>query len=159
MFGVSLAGGTLWSVYPGPLGALLLTTGLLVIIVSLIVALCRTGFSLFRKQWQLFGARLIMLVVAFPVIFMGLRLGAYVHLAILYPYYHGIIVQTSKRPLRFPWDDQALSAIQPAQIQTLLYDDTGETTATNTPEPGADGIYTSRRHLISNFFIEDVTYD
>ena len=89
----------------------------------------------------------------------SLPLGDYVHLAFLYPYYREKIAQTSKRPVRFKWGDQALSVLDGYQMQILLYDDTGATTIIAKPVQDKYQICTYRYHLIGNFYIEHVTDD
>ncbi len=156
LFGVSLTGSTLWSVFAGPLGFLLLMISLLIVAVSLIAVLSGVVSALFGRQWRLFGERLIVLVVAAPVVVTGTRLGDYVHLALLYPYYRENIAQTSKRPVRFYWGDQAVSVLDGLQLRSLLYDDTGVTTVTTTQERDDQGLCTFRQHLMVNFFIESL---
>lgn len=153
---VSLAGGTLWSVFPGLFGALLLIMSFLIIIISLIVVLFGAGSALFGKKWQLLSERIILLVVIIPILTIAPRLGDYVHLAILYPYYRQKIRQTSKRPVEIIWGDQALSALDGTDTQVLLFDETGLTTVTSTEERDDQDICTSRRRLFLNFFIESI---
>ncbi len=154
LLGASTAGSTLMSLLPGPLGFLLAMISLLVIIISMIVVLVGAGSALISKRWWLSGQRLLVLAVAATIVPMGLRSGDYVHLALLYPYYHEKIARTSKRPVWFPWGDQAVTVLDGLQRRTLLFDDTGATTASTDTERDNEGLCTFRKHLIGSFFIE-----
>jgi hypothetical protein len=154
-FGFSLAGSTGLSASPGPLGSLVLLISMLVILGGLIAALFRIGVAIFHRQWRLSGERLILLIIAFPLIFLGLRSGDYVHLAVLYPYYREKIAQTSERPVRFPWGDAAVTVLDGIQYRTMLYDDTGKTGEMNDVEQHrAEGLVVIDHRLTGSFFIE-----
>lgn len=157
LLGISLAGSALWSVFPGPLGTLLLVVSFIIILISLIVNLFSVCSALFSKNWQLFGERLLVLTVVIPITITSMLLSDYIHLAVLYPYYRLEIAHTSNRPVQFYWGDQALSAIDGVQMRTLMYDDSGKTDITNKLERNDDGFCTERWRLIGHFFIKTVS--
>lgn len=157
LLGVSLAGSALWSVFPGPLGTLLLIISSLVMLISLVANFFSACFALFNKRWQLFGERLLVFIVVIPIALTSMLLSDYIHLAVLYPYYRLEIARTSNRPVQFYWGDQALSAIDGVQMRTLMYDDSGKTDITNKMERNDEGLCTKRWRLVGHFLIETVS--
>lgn len=123
----------------------------------MIVILFQTGFSLFGKRWRILVEQITLLIVVLPIIVTGPLLADYIHLAILYPYYSHKIAQTSERPVTFVWGDQALTVLDGLQMRTLLYDETGATSATSNEKRNDEGLCTFRQHLIRNFFIQTLT--
>ena len=157
LFGVSLAESTLWSMSPSPWDFLVFIIAIIITFIIIIMVLFGAGRDLVEIRWRLLCERLILLAVIAPVMLAGGQLGDYVHLAILYPYYHQQIAQTPKRPVRFSWGDQAVTVLDGLRMRILLYDDTGATTVTAIKKQDGEGICTARQHLILNFFIEEVT--
>jgi hypothetical protein len=116
-----------------------------------------TGAAMFRGRWRVSVRRLVLLMVAATLTFFGAWSGDYLHFAAAYPYYSQKIKETTGRPVKFYWGDQAVTVLDGLQVRNLLYDDTGKVNLTDhLGEDDGPGFCISTRRLIGHFFIEYV---
>jgi hypothetical protein len=153
----SISGGALWSIFPGPLGFLFLVVTKLTILVWWMVGVTKISIVVLHRQWSILAGRFFVFIVSIPIIYAGFACGDYIHLVTFYPFYWQRIDGKAVGPVRFPWGDEAVSVLDGLQFHTLVYDGSGSTKVGF----GADSKYfealrTSTRHLIGNFYIEEV---
>ena len=93
---------------------------------------------------------------------LGLISGDYVHLAVLYPHYRTVIAEKGgglTAPVTFPWGDDAVSVMDGMRLINLVYD-ASPTTAKYVgqirDDPDIEGFKNYTRHMVGNFYLEEV---
>jgi hypothetical protein len=122
-----------------------------------VALLVSTARAVMRKNWKRSALLPCALVVALPLIFLGIFSGDYVHLAVMYPYY---VIEIRSHPdwqskeVRFYWGDDAVSALDGIRARTLIYDASGNIVVGDRPDRGGDGIKVNIQPFIGNFYLE-----
>jgi len=153
--GAAILGGTAMSVFPGPLGVLVLLIGFLVVLIWALIGVGKLIFDLCHRRWLASGARLLQITACLPLALFCAVSGDYIHLALFYPSYRITIAKTPDGPVRFPWGDAAVTVGDGIHFRVLVFDRSGATEAVLGRRPGPEGLSTITNHLVGRFYMEE----
>jgi hypothetical protein len=154
--GAAILGGTAKSVFPGPPAFPVVLIGVLTVLIWTLIGVGKLIFDLCHRRWLISGARLLQITACLPLAVIGAASGDYVHIALFYPSYRMTIAKSPDGPVRFPWGDAALTVLDGMHFRTLVFDRGGATEAVLGRQLGPDGLPKFTRHLIGNFYLEEI---
>lgn len=134
-------------------GVFLRLIGIIVCAVWAIAIVVMAVKAAWRAHWRRCLGLLVSLLVALPISgVLALRVGDYVHLAVMWPSYRSTIQTEPGSRVAFEWETQELMF---GQIErTLIYDPSdSEAHEKDIPYNNYDGSFTRHRHLIGHFYL------
>lgn len=150
---IAVSASTAKSLVAGPWWIFAMLLGVAALIGWTIVLLASLLRSVVGQNWKRAALLSLAFVSSFPLIFVGMVSGDYVHLALMYPYY---AVEIRRHPdwqskeVRFDWGDEAVTALDGLRARVLIYDASGKVVVGDRYDPN---FRLNIQHLIGNFYL------